>query len=1186
MSKSSKPKFKKNDREWSTFAPNSKLQVKAVGHAYEHNAIEWVENWRYTKLGTYSEEAAQMGINLKFTPFDRDAEAAKYPLVEELEVGRDDFILSAAQIAELAAIPARDAIRRENRKAELYQAWAAPRKAQNIQIRAANLQNAESLKRIPRLTQRFRDMYAKIFQDMEADMNEAARDTIRRTVVTRNVPDGAARGGAEPAPAAGGVAAGGVAAGAAAGGAAAAVAGAAVAGRQVSISYENARDTRDFIWILEAAIHGLITKGADENDPHEMFIRKKELKKKIEDFKQGSLEWGAYVRAMKRLYEHGEHLGLNLDETERVAILMGNVNPEIFRHQIAMFRDPVQRLSMPHFGSYDDLVEALSAVVRMTDDAVLIRAQGQGRVESSFAMHEEVQDARESKNACHICGAVGTNFHFARECPLRDKKKSVAENIAYFKKNPRALKEKRDKGKQDKKRKREAEKGQGSMPVNASRVPNPGEIRSETTMVSFETAQNQEAFQPLEFDETIMETVECSYLVAGSRRRGVGPSQVDFILDTATESSTIRPADSSLASNLRADPVSLVGVGDNAVVSDACGDSIFGQTRVLEMKNNLVSQFQVRQYYKLIEVNGDCFELVPRGLSSELPTWTFIRDYDRYGDNLLHCTVDRRLFANTTGRTVIECLSMIQAEPLKSEKHLSKAQIEILEKVEQVHDDLNHASASTLIRTVKSELERNLAKEYCIGLTVEEINLWNSIRGHNCNGCIRGKLTDYPHKPSTREESYLPGEAAGGDLMFIEVKSGASLKPLLVTVDCNTQLGTITTMEDKSAESICAALSLDQSNKKSFGRPMKVLYFDREPSVIAKAAWIKETLGITIIPKAAGQHVGNAERYIRTLKDTCRATKIGVYDKYGYMPPMSWNIDLVLDVNSSLNAVVRSGKSLSPIELITGKPPDRLRGLRGLPWGSIILTKPPKRSEAANINEPKAEYSVVVRRAWDRSGVLKVYQIQSGKYAYRLQAKKVATVPEWVLTKLQGINQNAVIGYEDDDGSELAKGLSPNSNEEIDELLADLESPALDRLSELLDSNGTVDREEVRGLIEEVLDEPEYTPAVGLADSNEPIEPTVAPSPFTSGIESRYPQRDRHPPNRFPQPESYMCYAMTYSQAFKVRPEKAVKALDTELDNWHRAKGWRPVLRENLSMEQQRAIIHGLSNFVEKYDQR
>ena len=420
--------------------------------------------------------------------------------------------------------------------------------------------------------------------------------------------------------------------------------------------------------------------------------------------------------------------------------------------------------------------------------------------------------------------------------------------------------------------------------------------------------------------------------------------------------------------------------------------------------------------------------------------------------------------------------------------------------------------------------------------------------------------------------------------MFVEVKSGASSKPMLVTVDFSTQVGTITTMEDKSAESICAALSLDQANKRSFGHPMRVLYFDREPAVMAKAAWMKEYLGITLIPKAAGQHVGNAERYIRTLKDTCRATKLGVYDKYGYMPPMSWNVDLVLDVNSSLNAVVKSGKTVSPIELLTGKPPDRLRGLRGLPWGSVVLTKPPKRNEASNINHPKADYSVVVRRMWDRSGVIKTYQVLTGKFAYRLLAKKVATIPEWVLSKLQNINPNVAIGYEDDIDDETIKSLSENAEGDINDVMADMEHPALDRLTELLDSD-EADKDQVRELIKEVLDEPEYTPAIRLDSTVGLTEPTVNHDSGDPEGNRRYPQRERREPIRYPQCESYMCYAMTYSQAFKVRPEKAVKALDTELDNWHRAGGWKPVLRESLSREDQKAIIQGLSNFVEKYDQ-
>ena len=40
---------------------------------------------------------------------------------------------------------------------------------------------------------------------------------------------------------------------------------------------------------------------------------------------------------------------------------------------------------------------------------------------------------------------------------------------------------------------------------------------------------------------------------------------------------------------------------------------------------------------------------------------------------------------------------------------------------------------------------------------------------------------------------------------------------------------------------------------------------------------------------------------------------------------MSWIVDFMLHINSSLNAAVRSAESLSPIELITEKFPDRVR---------------------------------------------------------------------------------------------------------------------------------------------------------------------------------------------------------------------------------------------------------------------
>ena len=60
---------------------------------------------------------------------------------------------------------------------------------------------------------------------------------------------------------------------------------------------------------------------------------------------------------------------------------------------------------------------------------------------------------------------------------------------------------------------------------------------------------------------------------------------------------------------------------------------------------------------------------MPRESCSELSAWTFARDYSRYGDNLLHCTVDRLRLVDTAA-----C----------REEHLSNAQTEVPEKVEQV----------------------------------------------------------------------------------------------------------------------------------------------------------------------------------------------------------------------------------------------------------------------------------------------------------------------------------------------------------------------------------------------------------------------------------------------------------------------------------------------------------------------
>ena len=180
----------------------------------------------------------------------------------------------------------------------------------------------------------------------------------------------------------------------------------------IDMTYEQARERWDFIWILEAALNGLVKRGANVDDIHEMHARKEEFRKRIKDFKQGTMGWNAYCIALKRHWENAELLGIAIEEAEEVSILLQNVNQDIFKHQLIAYHDPNQRKILGYFDSYESLIEALDAVVRATPDAVIIRAQGRERKESSFVSEEK---SGEMLNHHAISVGRGANFSTLQE---------------------------------------------------------------------------------------------------------------------------------------------------------------------------------------------------------------------------------------------------------------------------------------------------------------------------------------------------------------------------------------------------------------------------------------------------------------------------------------------------------------------------------------------------------------------------------------------------------------------------------------------------------------------------------------------------------------------------------------------------------------------------------------------------
>ncbi len=64
-------------------------------------------------------------------------------------------------------------------------------------------------------------------------------------------------------------------------------------------------------------------------------------------------------------------------------------------------------------------------------------------------------------------------------------------------------------------------------------------------------------------------------------------------------------------------------------------------------------------------------------------------------------------------------------------------------------------------------------------------------------------------------------------------------------------------------------------------------------------------------------------------------------DKYGYIPPNQFNMDLCLDYVQIMNRLPKSGQAKSSYEISTGKEIDFLRDFSA-EWGKILLVKKPK----------------------------------------------------------------------------------------------------------------------------------------------------------------------------------------------------------------------------------------------------
>ncbi len=318
-----------------------------------------------------------------------------------------------------------------------------------------------------------------------------------------------------------------------------------------------------------------------------------------------------------------------------------------------------------------------------------------------------------------------------------------------------------------------------------------------------------------------------------------------------------------------------------------------------------------------------------------------------------------------------------------------------------IHERFMHATANEMKHLLSADIEG--MKD----ISVSDIdNLYNE-KGKFCSGCAEGKMKEHERKKTTKPlQSQNPGEVTVGDIMFIEMKNNIK-KTLMIHVDVCKKMIVGVPLRNKSKEECTKALLDIRADYASKGRAIRQLVFDREPGIVPNHDVLNAN-GIELTLKAAGQKVGLAEVSIRLIREKARATKAGARTKFGYLPPNQFNMDLCMESISVLNRIPKQGQNKTPYELVVGKRIDLMRDFR-VEWGETIVVKKPK--VLSSDLRVTGQWAVVVRRVMNVTGVLKVYLIQTKKYAYRLKFVR-ATAPEWVLEALKNIGADANIGFE------------------------------------------------------------------------------------------------------------------------------------------------------------------------------
>ena len=629
--------------------------------------------------------------------------------------------------------------------------------------------------------------------------------------------------------------------------------------------------------------------------------------------------------------------------------------------------------------------------------------------------------------------------------------------------------------------------------------------------------------------------------------------------------------------NIHSDEVELIGFGGASTsVHKACY-STFGETRILTQKGdkNLIAHHLAEVQWHITHTPG-CFTLNEWEHKPKIAnrSWTFQKNEELYGDKLMHLRLTKEDFNDfMMSAQIYESINSLYQPNRQSESDttLNDVQMDTIKKVQEVHSVFNHLSAQALLRMMESTSPLD-----AFGVTQEDIKLWQTYSAPYCEGCLRGKMKEHDRVPTTNKENHPIGTSGTADLMFIDELRGGK-KPLYVHVDKGSKMLFGVPMTNKDEKEILRAVDVVRGAYQSFNHKLAHLTFDRESAVVSSTYDIQER-GIKLRLKAAGQHSGLAEVSIAQIRAHARATKAGVRADLLYNPLIQWNTDLVLDTISTLNRQVRPDFTESPLSLFSGQQVDYMKDFR-VPWGDIVLAKKPK--GISSDLEDVSRWAIVVRRFMDGTGVLKVFILDTKRYAYVLKIAR-PRVPQRILDQINSmnINSNRIMMEDGVDEFSLPEVVEDEPNIPVisNNLEQLFDSDARIEGDDLVELNDIYDKEireaEDDYVLQDPLDQDEPLHIPDQESQTHQLHPEVVNlSNWMSPPEST---------KRVSRPTTRMVFTL-YHEAVRSNPAAAKLAMKIEIANIKNNRVWKGCKLEWLTPEEQKLILNIMSNYTEKF---